>query len=298
MRPTGQHYQLLTAGTFQPLAFFRMPDFGIIGLLLLAVTFIASYQGFKNPAYFDRYIFRVRDIRYGRQYYRLVTSGFLHTGWWHLLLNALTFYYFSSSVEYEVGYGNFLLIYAGSLVGGNLFSLFLHRDEADYSAVGASGAMSGLVFAAIALYPGMSLGLLGVFLPGWLYGLLYVVVSAIGITARRDNIGHDAHLAGGLAGLAIVVALQPELLRTNYVAIAAILVPALGFFYLLFKRPEGLVLGTFFSTEPSYQTVDDRYKIQQKQRENDLDQLLDKINQKGLESLSEREKQRLEKLSK
>jgi len=275
-----------------------MPDFGILGLLILAVTFFASYQGFKNPEYFERYVFRVSDIRYGRQYYRLITSGFLHTGWWHLLLNALTFYYFSSSVEYQVGYSSFLLIYFASLVGGNLFSLFLHRDEASYSAVGASGAISGLVFASIVLYPGMSVGLLGIFMPGWLYGLLYVVVSAVGITARRDNIGHDAHLAGGLVGLVTVVAMQPELLRTNYVAIAAILVPALGFFYLLFKRPEGLVLGNLFSSEPSYQTVDDRYKIQQKKQEDDLDELLDKINQKGIESLNNREKQLLEKLSK
>jgi membrane associated rhomboid family serine protease len=274
-----------------------MPDFGIVGLLILLVTFFASYQGFKNPDYYERYLFRVSDIRYGRQYYRLITSGFLHTGWWHLLLNALTFYYFSSSVEYMVGYGNFLLIYAASLVGGNLFSLFLHRNEADYSAVGASGAISGLVFASIALYPGMSVGMLGIFIPGWLYGLLYVVVSAVGITARRDNIGHDAHLAGGLVGLVTVVAMQPELLRTNYVALAAILVPALAFFYLLFKRPEGLILGNFFSSEPSYQTVDDRYKIQQRKREDDLDYLLDKINHKGIESLSEREKKQLEKLS-
>lgn len=196
-----------------------------------------------------------------------------------------------------VGYQNFLIVYAVSLVGGNLFSLFLHRDEADYSAVGASGAISGLVFASIALYPGMDVGLLGIVMPGWLYGLLYVVVSAVGITKRRDNIGHDAHLAGGLVGLVTVVAMRPELLRTNYVALAAILVPALGFFYLLFRKPEGLILGNFFSSEPAYQTVDDRYKIQQKQREDDLDYLLDKINQKGIEGLNEREKKQLEKLS-
>jgi membrane associated rhomboid family serine protease len=297
MRRIEQQVSTAHSNRFSANTPFLMPDFGIIGLLILAVTFFASYQGFRNPEYFDQYAFRVSDIRYGRQYHRLITSGFLHTGWWHLLLNTLTFYYFSSSVEYQVGYGNFLLIYAASLVGGNLFSLFLHRDEADYSAVGASGAISGLVFASIALYPDMNVGLLGIFMPGWLYGLLYVVVSAVGITARRDNIGHDAHLAGGLVGLVTVVAMRPELLRTNYVAIAAILVPALGFFYLLLKRPEGLLLGNLFSSEPSYQTVDDRYKIQQKQKENDLDQLLDKINQRGIESLNAREKQRLEKLS-
>lgn len=274
-----------------------MPDFGIVGLLILLLTFIASYQGFKNPSYLDQYAFRVADIRYGHQYYRLVTSGFLHTGWWHLLLNVLTFYCFSSSVEYLVGYRDFLLLYAASLVGGNLFSLLLHRDESDYSAVGASGAISGLVFAAIALYPGMEVGLLGVFMPGWLYGMLYVVFSAYGITVRRDNIGHDAHLGGGLVGLLTVVAMRPELLRTNYATIAAILLPALGFFYLIIKKPAALLAGNLFSSGPGYQTVDDRYHTRQKQQEDDLDRLLDKINRQGFDSLNAREKKQLEKLS-
>lgn len=274
-----------------------MPDFGIIGLAIVLVTFFVSYKGFKDPNYLDRYAFRVSDIIHGRQYYRLLTSGLLHTGWRHLLLNALTFYFFSGSVEMGVGYGNFLLLYVASLLGGNLLSLLLHRHEEDYSAVGASGAISGLVFAAIALYPGMAVGLLGLYLPGWLYGMLYVVLSAYGITVRRDNIGHDAHLGGGLVGLLAVVFIQPELLRINYLTIIAILAPALGFFYLLIKKPESLVLGKLFGRSPSYQTVDDKYHAQQRQQEQDLDQLLDKINHKGFESLSAREKEKLEKLS-
>jgi membrane associated rhomboid family serine protease len=274
-----------------------MTEFGIIGLAILLVTFFVSYKGFKDPGYFDRYAFRVQDIRYGRQYYRLLTSGLLHTGWVHLLLNGLTFYWFSSSVELMLGYRNFLLLYVGSLVGGSLFSLLLHRHEDDYTAVGASGAISGLVFAAIALFPGMEVGMLGVFMPGWLYGLLYVVFSAYGITARRDNIGHDAHLGGGLVGLAIVVIMQPALLITNYVAIAAMLVPALVFFYLLLKKPQAMVLGNFFKSAPGYQTVDDKYYARQQEDAEDLDRLLDKINHQGLESLSAREKKQLERLS-
>jgi membrane associated rhomboid family serine protease len=145
-----------------------MTEFGIIGLVILVVTFLVSYQGFKHPDYLDKYSFRVKDILYGRQYYRLITSGLLHTGWVHLLLNAVTFYCFSSSVEATVGYRNFLIIYVGSLVGGNLLALLLHRRDAAYSAVGASGAISGLVFAAIALYPDMRVGWPGLYVPGWL----------------------------------------------------------------------------------------------------------------------------------
>jgi len=274
-----------------------MTEFGIIGLAILLVTFFVSYKGFKDPTYFARYAFRIDDIRYGRQYYRLLTSGLLHTGWAHLLINGLTFYWFSSSVEAMLGYRNFLILYVASLLGGSLLSLLLHRHDSDYTAVGASGAISGLVFAAIALFPEMEVGMLGVFMPGWLYGMLYVLYSAYGITARRDNIGHDAHLGGGLVGLATAVVMRPELLLTSYVAIAAILVPTLIFFYLLVKKPEAMVLGNFFRTTPNYQTVDDKYHARQQAQAEDLDRLLDKINHKGLEGLSAREKKQLEKLS-
>lgn len=274
-----------------------MSDFGIIGLAILILTFLVSYRGFQQPDYLDRYAFQVGDIRYGRQYYRLLTSGWLHTGWRHLLLNTITLYCFSSSVEMMVGYQNFLIIYVASLVGGNLFSLLLHRHEDDYTAVGASGAISGLVFAAIALFPGIEVGLLGLYVPGWLYGLLYVVVSAYGITARRDNIGHDAHLGGGLVGLLVVVGLQPELLRSNHMAIGAMLLPALGFFYLLVKKPEALVLGNFFTAAPGYQSLDDKYQARLQQQQVELDRLLDKISRQGLESLNPREKKQLEELS-
>jgi membrane associated rhomboid family serine protease len=274
-----------------------MTEFGIIGLAILLVTFFVSYKGFKDARYFDRYAFRVEDIRYGRQYYRLLTSGLLHTGWAHLIINGLTFYWFSSSVEAMLGYRNFLLLYVASLLGGSLLSLLLHRNDSSYTAVGASGAISGLVFAAIALFPDMEVGMLGVYMPGWLYGMLYVVYSAYGITARRDNIGHDAHLGGGLVGLATAVILLPELLLTSYVAIAAIVVPTLAFFYLLVKKPEVIVLGNLFRSTPAYQTVDDKYHARQQAQAEDLDRLLDKINHKGLESLSAREKKQLEELS-
>ncbi len=273
-----------------------MTEFGIIGLLILIVTFLVSYQGFKNPAYLDQYAFRIKDIRYGHQYYRLLTSGLLHTGWVHLLLNAMTFYCFSSGVEMMVGFRNYFIIYVASLVGGNLLSLLLHRHEPDYTAVGASGAISGLVFAAIALFPGIEVGMLGIYLPAWLYGLLYVVFCAYGITTRLGNIGHDAHLGGGLVGLLTVIIMRPEILRTNYLVVIAILVPAVAFAYLLIKKPEGLLRGTFFAA-PEYQTADDRYHARKRQEEAELDELLDKISRKGLESLSPREKKELEKLS-
>ncbi len=275
-----------------------MTEFGIVGLAILVVTSLVSYQGFRKAEYFDQYAFRIKDILYRRQYYRLLTSGLLHTGWPHLLLNMLTFYWFSSAVEDMVGYRNYALIYFGSLLGGSLLSLLLHRRDSEYTAVGASGAISGLVFAAIALFPEMKVGFPGVLMvPGWLYGLLYVVFCAYGITARLGNIGHDAHLGGGLVGLLTVLLLRPELLHTNALAVGAILLPALAFFVLLLKKPGALLTGALFKSAPDYQTVDDRYHTGQRNEEAELDELLDKISRQGIDSLSARQKRQLEKLS-
>lgn len=274
-----------------------MNDLGIIGLGLVVVTGLVSYRGMQDPAYFARYAFEVGAIRYGRQYQRLLSAGFLHVGWWHLGFNMLTLWCFGGALEAVVGMQNFLLLYFGSLVGGNLFSLWLHRHEPRYTAAGASGAISGLIFASIALFPGIEVGLFGLYLPGWLYGALYVIVSAYGIVTRHSNIGHDAHLGGGLVGLATAVLLVPQILRLNYLPILAIVVPAVVFLYLLMSRPAGRRVGNLFAAAPHYQTTDDRYHARRQQEEAALDELLEKISHKGLESLSKREKQQLDELS-
>jgi len=274
-------------------------NLGVVGLFLLLAIFLVSYQGFKDPIYFERYTFCVKDILYGREYQRLVSSGFIHANWTHLLLNAATLYCFSGSIEEFVGIKNYLSIYFLSLLGGNLLSLFLHYHDSNYTAVGASGAITGLVFATVVLYPGVEIGIIGLpyHVPGWLYGLLYVAISAYGISARRDNIGHDAHLGGGLAGLITVVTLYPELLRTNYLAIAAIALPAVAFLYFLLKRPGKIRKSKLLFMSPTYQTVDDRYKSDQRRREIELDELLEKVSCKGIDGLSPREKRELERLS-
>ncbi|AHJ97625.1 rhomboid family protein [Hymenobacter swuensis] len=274
-----------------------MDDLGIVGLGLVFVMVLVSYRGMQDPAYFVRYAFEVGAIRHRRQYLRLLSSGFLHVGWWHLGFNVLTLWCFGGALETVVGMQNFLLLYFVSLVGGNLFSLWLHRHEPRYTAVGASGAISGLIFASIALFPGIEVGMLGIYLPGWLYGFLYVLLSAYGITVRRDTIGHDAHLGGGLVGLVTAVGVVPDILRLNYLTILAIVLPAAASLYLLIRRPTGRLLGNLFASGPHYQTVDDRYHARKREDAAVLDELLEKISHKGLEGLNRREKQQLEELS-
>ncbi|UYZ64205.1 rhomboid family intramembrane serine protease [Hymenobacter weizhouensis] len=274
-----------------------MNELGIVGLVVLLATVFVSYKGFQEPAYFERYAFAVDAIRHRREYERLLTSGFLHTGWLHLAFNLLTLWCFGGVLEALVGVQHFLLLYFGSLLGGNLLSLWLHRHEPAYRAVGASGAISGLVLASIAQFPGLEVGMLGFYLPGWLYGLLYVVVSAYGIKARHGNIGHDAHLGGGLVGLLTMVALHPQLLRLNPLPIAAMLLPAVAFGYWLVMKPHAFRQDRFSPPADSYTSTDDRYYAHHRQQEADLDGLLDKISHSGLDSLTPHEKQELKRLS-
>ena len=133
-----------------------------MGFILIIVTVLFSYAGFSNGSFFNRYEFEIEKNLIYREYRRLISSGFLHVGWTHLILNMLSLYAFYGSVESSLGSIFLLLVYFTSLVGGNLFALYIHRNHGNYSAVGASGAVSGIIFAAIALFPGIRIGFLGI----------------------------------------------------------------------------------------------------------------------------------------
>jgi membrane associated rhomboid family serine protease len=245
-----------------------------------------------------RYEFRVENILLYKDYKRLLTSGFLHGNWTHLLFNMLTLYFFSAGVESTLGIEGFLLVYFGSMVGGDLFSLFIHRFDPSYSAIGASGAVSGIVFASIAIFPGMQISFffIPIAFPAWIYGLAYVIYCIYGIRSRRDHIGHDAHLGGGIVGLLLAIALIPSSLPDNYIPILLILVPSCIFIYLIITRPAFLFLDNPFR-KPGLYTLEDKYNIRKKDTEKGLNALLDKIGKKGMDSLSKKEREKLRQIS-
>lgn len=277
-----------------------MESFGIVGVILILANLLVSYQGLKEHTYLDRYAFNIDKILVLRQYYRLFSSAFLHVSWSHLLFNMMALYLFSSNIEGELGILNFCIIYFGSLFGGGLLSLFIHKHDSSYTAVGASGAISGLVFASIAMFPHMRIGLFLVpmlSLPAWLFGFLYVLYSIYGIKSKRDNIGHDAHLGGGIVGLMLAIIIHPYILQTSYIAIFLMLVPSLVFLFYIVKRPEILFVDSAFSRNKIGETIDDKFNASKIDKEKELDFLLDKINKKGINGLSEKEKERLKHLS-
>lgn len=276
-----------------------MSDTGILALLLIAANILISWRGFTNASFYEQYKFEVDKILVYKEYWRLVSSGFLHVGWVHLLFNMFSLFAFSGPVLGTLGSINFLLVYFSSLIGGNLLSLFIHRHHGDYSAVGASGAVCGIIFSSIALYPGVGIGFLGIPIPGLLYALLYVLYSVYGIRSKKDNIGHDAHLGGAIIGLAVAVLLHPSSLAENYITIFLIFVPSIAFIWFIINRPHLLLVDNlFFKNHRKFYTADHLYNVEKANQQQELDRILDKINHGGMGSLSKKEKMKLKEYSK
>jgi membrane associated rhomboid family serine protease len=278
-----------------------MNDTGIIGIIIIVANVIFSYKGFTNERFFEGYKFEVDKILINKDYKRLITSGFLHASWTHLIFNMISLFLFSGSIESYLGGIQFLIIYLASLIGGDLFSLLVHRQHGDYNSVGASGGVCGVIFASIALFPGMGIGFFGMpfSIPGWLYGILYVLYSIYGIKSKKGNIGHESHLGGALVGMTVALLIEPSAFIKNYLTILIIAVPTIAFIYIIITKPQFLLIDNFFfKTHQNAYNIDQKYNFEKGKQQNELDKILDKINKKGIDSLSRNEKQKLKEYSK
>lgn len=210
-----------------------MNNFNIVIGVIIAANVIFSMRGFKDLAFFNKYKFNIAQIRSGENI-RYVSSGFLHVDVSHLIFNMLTFYFFAPVVVGAMGDIKMAAIYFASLLVGNIFSFFYHKNEMHYSAVGASGAVMGILYAAILLFPDMSLFLffIPIPIPAWLFGIAYLGYSIYGMKSRSDNVGHDAHIGGAVAGYVLTLAFFPHLLQTNLWIVLLLALPIVGLFVL------------------------------------------------------------------
>ncbi len=217
-------------------------------LAIIVVTGIISWLGFRDPYLVGKYIFHPQSILGRKEYYRMVSSGFLHGDWQHLIFNMLSLYFFGPGIEAAIGIPKFLLIYFGSIIGGHLLSLWIHRHQ-DYRALGASGGVCGIIYASIFLFPGGSimLFLIPIPIPTWAYAILFLLFSFYGMKAQRDNIGHDAHLGGAICGLLITTALYPEKVKQSLGLFLAVLLLSLVLLGYLLINPLFLPLGTVWA---------------------------------------------------
>ncbi len=209
----------------------QIPHIAVI--IIIAANVIISMKGFNDFSFFERYKFNVGGIRRGEQI-RMFSSAFLHADFSHLLFNMLTLYFFADVVINQVGVPYFVIIYVVSLLAGNLLAYYFHKDEPHYSAIGASGAVMGILYSAILFYPDMGLYLffIPIPIPAWLFGMAYLLYSIYGMKNRVGNIGHDAHIGGAVGGYALTLLFAPYLFQTSLWIVLLLAVPLIILFVM------------------------------------------------------------------
>jgi membrane associated rhomboid family serine protease len=196
-----------------------------IVLLIIIANVLFSMKGFDDYSFLDKYKFQVGKV-VGKEKIRMLTSGFLHVDWMHLGFNMYALYVFGDIIAIILGTLPFLIIYLGSLVAGSLYTLYYHKKEPYYSAVGASGAVSGIIYSSILLFPDMQLLLFfAIPIPGYVFGVGYLLYSIYGMKKQLGNIGHAAHLGGAIGGFVLTLALKPELFFINKTMVLLLAVP-------------------------------------------------------------------------
>jgi membrane associated rhomboid family serine protease len=197
-------------------------------LVLILATVLISYKGIQDSLFFRKNEFHIGSIQAGEQF-RILSSGFLHADFQHLFFNMFTLYLFAPYVVFHFGNFYFFVLYFGSLIAGSLLTLYFHKSEYQYRAVGASGAVTGIIYSAILIEP--NIYMYG-FMPGYIFGFLYLILSIYGMKTKKDNIGHVAHFGGAIGGFVITLIKEPQLLSLQPLTVAALLIPIVVLFFL------------------------------------------------------------------
>lgn len=202
-------------------------------IILIVANILFSLKGFNDLSFFRKFEFHIGSIRAGDQI-RMITSGFLHADWGHLFFNMFTLFMFAPVVINYFGSTSFLLIYVASLVFGSLLTLVMHKNEYNYRAIGASGAVTGILYSAILINPSMSLYLyfIPIPIPAYLFGIGYLLYSIYGMKAKRDNIGHTAHFGGAIGGYLITLIKEPSMFVNNTSMVLLLAIPIVILFVM------------------------------------------------------------------
>ncbi len=197
-----------------------------IVIIIILANVLFSMKGFNDQQFFNKYKFQIKPIKEG-DYLRMFTSAFLHVDMQHLLFNMLTLYFFADNIIASIGVTKFIIIYVGSLLFGDFFTLNYHKNKPYYSAVGASGAVMGVLYAAIMLFPDMKLGFffIPIPIPGFIFGIGYLLYSIYGMKKSIGNVGHTAHIGGAIAGYVLTIAMVPNVLQSNMRMVILLAIP-------------------------------------------------------------------------
>lgn len=189
-------------------------------LILAVLTVGISIYAWSNPDFLQRWVMSPYQVANRHEYYRFITSGFVHVDWTHLLFNMFAFYSFGQLVQgvFESAFGmqsgmlRYLLLYLGGIVVSDIPTYFKHRRDSGYHSLGASGGIASIIFSGVLFQP---LGTIRIFpipvgIPGFIFGFLYLGYSYYMGRRMGDNINHDAHFYGAIYGILITLLFIPE----------------------------------------------------------------------------------------
>lgn len=208
-------------------------EYNIALLVIIAANLIASFKGFEDHLFFRKYQFHIGSIRSGEQY-RMLTSGFLHADLPHLAFNMIALYSFAGVVTQLLGTFSFVTIYFASLIFGSLLTVYFHKNDYSYSAVGASGAVTGIIYSAILMVPNLPINIMfiPIDIPGYIFGVLYLLYSIYGMKAKNDNIGHTAHIGGAIGGYVFTLIKEPSIFMDNTFIVLLLAIPIVIMFVM------------------------------------------------------------------
>ncbi|WP_347159903.1 rhomboid family intramembrane serine protease [Pontibacter chitinilyticus] len=189
--------------------------------ILIGITVLVSWAAWQKPEMMHQLIFQPYAVQRDNSWYRFLTSGFLHADFSHLFFNMFTLYFFGTNVEYTFtgifglipGELCYLLVYLGGIIVSDIPTFLKHRNDPPYRALGASGGVASVLFASILFYPITPVCLFAALcVPGFIFGVLYMMYSYFSGRRMAGNINHDAHFYGALYGFVLSLALVPQTL--------------------------------------------------------------------------------------
>ena len=194
----------------------------MITVIIIAITCIVSILCFNGALNGNKLIFNAYQVWHRKEWYRMLTSGIIHSGWGHLFFNMLTLYFFGRVVEqyFSAAFGGvlgavlYVMLYVSALAISSLGDLVKYRDNWNYNALGASGAVSAVLFASILFAPkmGIYIYLIPIPVPGYIFVPLYLLYCWYMAKRNMDNIGHTAHFWGAVYGILFPIICKPDVL--------------------------------------------------------------------------------------
>lgn len=194
----------------------------MLTVIIIAITCIVSILCFNGTLNGNKLIFNAYQVWHRKEWYRMLTSGMIHSGWGHLFFNMLTLYFFGRVVEqyFSAAFGGvlgavlYVMLYVSALAISSLGDLVKYRDNWNYNALGASGAVSAVLFASILFAPkmGIYIYLIPIPVPGYIFAPLYLLYCWYMAKRNMDNIGHTAHFWGAVYGILFPIICKPDVL--------------------------------------------------------------------------------------